>query len=338
MNKNIIILFLGFASAVGFSVQAQTQSNALNATGSVGIGTTSPSSSYRLDIQSFDGGGARIYRPAGAVGLRIEGISGSSQIQFGDGSTLGASSAWSIGRYNSDNSFRISGSDGVGGNDRLVVATSGYVGIGTSSPTAKLEVNGGVFQVTADDYTQGYVSVNPGGAGYAGHVDWYKTGHVRLGYIGFQDIAGSQNNLALNLENGASFIVGNGNVGIGTANPTQKLSVNGSIRTKEVIVDTGWADYVFADNYKLKPLSEVEQQIKSDKHLPGIPSAAEVAEKGISVGEMQAKLLAKIEELTLHQISQEKRQDSQEVQIAAQALRIVELEKENTQLKSALLK
>jgi len=97
-----------------------------------------------------------------------------------------------------------------------------------------------------------------------------------------------------------------GNVGIGTTNPTYKLSVNGTVRAKEVIVDTGWSDYVFAEGYRLAPLSEVETHIKEHKHLPGIPSAAKVEQEGVSLGEMQALLLAKIEELTLHQIAQEK--------------------------------
>jgi metal-dependent hydrolase (beta-lactamase superfamily II) len=97
-----------------------------------------------------------------------------------------------------------------------------------------------------------------------------------------------------------------GNVGIGTTNPTEKLAVNGKIRAKEVIVDTGWSDYVFAKNYKLASLSEVEQHIQTLGHLPGVPSAQEVAEKGVSVGDMQAVLLAKIEELTLHVIAQQK--------------------------------
>jgi hypothetical protein len=108
----------------------------------------------------------------------------------------------------------------------------------------------------------------------------------------------------------------NGNVGIGTTAPTEKLSVNGKIRAKEVIVDTGWSDYVFADDYKLTSLADVEAQIKTNKHLPGVPSAQEVAEKGVSVGNMQAILLAKIEELTLHQIAQEKRTLEQEKQLS----------------------
>ncbi len=124
-------------------------------------------------------------------------------------------------------------------------------------------------------------------------------------------------------------VLNNGNVGIGTINPGQKLSVNGTIRSKEIVVETvGWADYVFADNYSLKPLSEVEQHIKQHKHLPGVPSAAEVSAKGVSVGEMQAKLLAKIEELTLHQIEQEKRLNAALEKIKAQGAEIAVLKKD----------
>lgn len=71
-----------------------------------------------------------------------------------------------------------------------------------------------------------------------------------------------------------------GNVGIGTTSPTHELSVNGTIRAKEVIVDSGWADYVFAEDYRLAPLDEVAEHIKRHKRLPGIPSAAKVSEGG----------------------------------------------------------
>jgi hypothetical protein len=104
-------------------------------------------------------------------------------------------------------------------------------------------------------------------------------------------------------------------VGIGTTSPTQKLSVNGTVLAKEVIVQTGWSDYVFDESYKLKALSETEAFIRAEKHLPGIPSARDIAEHGISLGEMQAKLLAKIEELTLHVIEQEKQLAAQQKEI-----------------------
>jgi hypothetical protein len=83
--------------------------------------------------------------------------------------------------------------------------------------------------------------------------------------------------------------------------------VNGAVQAKEVVVNTGWSDYVFDADYRLAPLDEIADYVRTNHHLPGIPSAAEVAEKGVSVGDMQAKLLAKIEELTLQMIAAEKR-------------------------------
>ncbi len=105
-----------------------------------------------------------------------------------------------------------------------------------------------------------------------------------------------------------------GNVGIGTTNPQSLLAVNGTINTKEVVVtNTGWSDYVFGPNYHLTPLNQVAAYINEHHHLPEIPSEAEVKEKGVGLGDMQAKLLAKVEELTLHMIqADEKNRQLQE--------------------------
>ena len=100
-----------------------------------------------------------------------------------------------------------------------------------------------------------------------------------------------------------------GSVGIGTANPQNPLSVNGIIQAKAVLVNTGWSDYVFAPGYQLLGLKETAAYIQENHHLPNIPSEAEVEEKGVSLGDMQAKLLAKIEEITLHMIQAEDRND-----------------------------
>ena len=110
-----------------------------------------------------------------------------------------------------------------------------------------------------------------------------------------------------------------GNVGIGTTNPSHTLTVNGAIRAKEIIVDTGWADDVFCKDYKLLSLAEIEDYINKAGHLPGIPTAREVHDNGVKVGETQSLLLRKIEELTLHLIRMEKR--------------VAELETENAALK-----
>ena len=108
----------------------------------------------------------------------------------------------------------------------------------------------------------------------------------------------------------STYINYSGKVGINTTRDpgTYHLEVNGSIHAKEVVIDvTNWADYVFGSNYNLKPLNEVESFIKENKHLPEIPSAKEVEEEGIDLGEMNMLLLKKVEELTLYLLQQEKR-------------------------------
>lgn len=94
-------------------------------------------------------------------------------------------------------------------------------------------------------------------------------------------------------------------VGIGTTtlDNSYALSVNGSIRAKEIVVESGWADFVFAADYRLAPLDEVAAFIDRNGHLPDVPSAAQVAAAGVPLGEMQTRLLQKIEELTLHMIA-----------------------------------
>ena len=102
-----------------------------------------------------------------------------------------------------------------------------------------------------------------------------------------------------------NFLVMANNVGIGTMSPDEKLTVKGKIHTQEVRVDMSGPlvpDYVFAEDYKLKSLEEVENYIKENKHLPEIPSAQELEKNGLMLAEMNMGLLKKMEEMTLYMI------------------------------------
>lgn len=232
-------------------------------------------------------------------------------------------------RFFADQYTTVSEGTSVSPTERMRIDASGKVGIGTSSPAHRLSVSD-------PSPTAVYLRGNTGGQGpyvaayyvAEGNIDYrgrgllLPTSAAEAGSSWFAGVpytgGGFQigNSNVHNTETSGGpydkayaklFITTEGNVGVGTTTPLHKLAVNGAIRAKEVIVDTGWSDYVFADDYRLAPLAEVEAHIKSEKHLPGIPSAKDVAEQGVSLGEMQAKLLAKIEELTLHQIALEKR-------------------------------
>lgn len=206
---------------------------------------------------------------------------------------------------------------------------SGYVGISTPNPIADLEVNGRFLIGGANLDRNGdlrdlsYLS-NSGKM----LIGWNRSaGMGETNFISNQGPGGSGGFSFYNYTNDGDLKLlmlmnGNGNIGIGTNPVSDRFSVDGRIRAREVVVtDMGWADHVFDDRYRLPKLSEVGRYIAINKHLPGIPSAKEVSENGVRVGEMQARLLEKIEELTLHMIAQEKRIDAQEKEIKIQKKR-----------------
>jgi hypothetical protein len=182
----------------------------------------------------------------------------------------------------------------------LIINPEGSVGIGTI-PQAKLHiVNGGqsIKFLTGNNESAYILSlgVNDDGVNIANNSL----------YRGFNFKNLSGNLLTINPE---------GTVGIGTATPNSsyKLDVAGRIRANEIVINTSGADFVFSPTYKLRTLPELEQFVKTNNHLPEIPSATEMQQQGVSVSDMQTKLLQKVEELTLY---------------------MIELKKENEQLKS----
>ncbi len=202
----------------------------------------------------------------------------------------GTNKGWRLSTTNggSDLLFRTDPAEGAP-QTRVYLKQNGNVGIGTSDPTARLHILG-----TDNNGTTATLKVSSGSQNML---------------IDGNEIDGN-NGIYLNHNNNKNVILatGGGRVGIGTDSPhsAYKLSVNGKIRAKEIVVESGWADFVFEKNYKLMPLEEVEAYIYAHKHLPDVPSAKEVEENGVSVGEIEAKLLQKVEELTLYLIELKK--------------------------------
>ena len=106
-------------------------------------------------------------------------------------------------------------------------------------------------------------------------------------------------------------IRGNGNVGIGTIYPQAKFEVKSAIKASEIKVEAQTADFVFEEDYQLKPLVEVEAFVKFNKHLPEIPSVKQMEAEGVNVAEMNKLLLQKVEELTLYLIELKKENENQ---------------------------
>ncbi|MEM7297244.1 MAG: hypothetical protein AAF391_03140 [Bacteroidota bacterium] len=205
-----------------------------------------------------------------------------------------------------ENTFRTRGSLFVEDN----------VSIGSETTNQKLEIfNPNAFNINMEAQSQDHISLSsndPGNGNYFGGITWKSSGRRRAAiaatrehndsdYVGIAFFTRGTDGPGPIYE--SMRITRNGNVGIGTTTPSNKLEVNGTIRSKEVKVEASpWPDYVFKDSYKLPSLKEVKSYINKNKHLPDVPSAKEVESDGVKLGEMNAILLKKIEELTLYQI------------------------------------
>jgi hypothetical protein len=200
---------------------------------------------------------------------------------------------------------------------QITELSNGNVGIGTITPSHIFHIKTagavGLFESTTN---QAYLRLQTN-EGFGKRVEFTNRpgGRAAIWVSGASD---------------AFNVLANGNVGIGTITPDSKLSVNGKIHAKEVKIDLiGWSDFVFEDDYKLPTLKDVEKHIKEKGHLKDIPSAKKVEKNGIFLGEMNSKLLQKIEELTLYTIQQEK----EIVDLNKLKSKVQTLEKENESLK-----
>ena len=204
--------------------------------------------------------------------------------------------------------FKINAQWSVNGNN---ITTNSNVGIGVTQPNSRFDVDG-ILTIRQSIQLGGQLSLNINdNLTYQnrsfGHYavgwtpdQWCTGGHTlwMSGYGGIRLFTAGAPRLSVSHW---------GNVGIGTENPQSKLDVAGTIRASEVKIEvTAGADYVFDENYDLKPLPEVEKFVRENKHLPEIPPERQMQEEGLSVNEFQIKLLQKIEELTLYVIDLKK--------------------------------
>lgn len=325
MKKLFILNLALIAYAFNSNAQLYSSGNNVIAGSNVGIGTSSPACKLHI-----------LQNATGAVEhIRMQNSNGNGTgkfIMYNDvlsnyatftkyGSTFAGGYAGVASQFPFANLLAFGNNNGG-----FLLANSGNVGLGiVTGGTTKLKFN--------VNYTTEYTGIggsavpianvhfNNQATGDTLKITNNTTGHlatdgldIRMNGNAGEIINRESSTLTLGTSNGAALtILSNKSIMIGsTSNPTgYKLYVEGGILTEKIKValksGANWSDYVFADDYKLQPLHEVETYIKEHKHLPGVPSADEVFENGIDVATMDAKLLEKIEELTLHVINLEKK-------------------------------
>ncbi|REC63594.1 hypothetical protein DRF65_05740 [Chryseobacterium pennae] len=254
--------------------------------GSVGIGTDNPQE--KLDVR-------------GSITSKVNSSEGGAFVLQNPNKTApNNAERWTIrnmtGGYGDGLQFWSYSADGNNYGSRMTIADTGNVGIGTIGPQAKLDVAGGIniaagfpIQLGGNDLAHGlkYKRNNSDNTLLDGPFLYGWTG----GALGIKK--------------------GDNEFNVLSWKESGNVAIQGKLETKEVVITatTTTADHVFAEDYSLREISELEQFISEKSHLPEIPSAKEMTENGVSVGDFQIKLLQKIEELTLYMISMKKEID-----------------------------
>lgn len=291
MKKLFLTSLLLFVCIISFQQQwtgSQTVNGNLSRTGNVGIGIATPISALHVI------GALQASTSSGATnnGIVINGgntttpaSTNVNRLKFG-GSDVNA------------NYFSIQGPNNF---DYLTI-NGGNIGIGTTSPVDKLHVIGSMSANTSTSGVSNGIIINGGNTNNANSTN--------VNRLRFGGSDANSNYFTIQGPSNADYLtINGGNILIGKTsqvNNTYKLDVNGNVRANKIVVNTTGADFVFEPTYKLLSLASVETYINQHKHLPGINSATQMQNNGLDVGEMNTKLLQKVEELTMYIISQNK--------------------------------
>ncbi|MEQ9309752.1 MAG: hypothetical protein RLN90_09880 [Balneolaceae bacterium] len=286
-NSSIHQLYLNYNTSQPVLVGYGGQNSDLYVSGEIGIGTTSPLTN--LDINGNIGLGERLTGGTRYIGKYVNGA-------------FGGNSNWIGFNSPANEDFITFGThkSGTGGGERMRIDALGNIGIGTTTPGEKLQIG------NAFTFHDGGHEVLGFGCKGSGSTDLDPNGYaseIRLDPTTGNFRFAVSSNLT-DYPQTRMTIKNNGFIGIGTLDPKSKLSVDGQIRATEVkvLADISVPDYVFEPDYELRTLKETKEYITKNKHLPEIPSASEIGENGIDIGDMNMRLLKKIEELTLYQI------------------------------------
>lgn len=284
-----------------------------SSTANVGVGISNPSEKFTVN---------------GSIGMPLQkaiGVGPSNDVFSYDSKTVGN---YSLGWYS--DSWQTGGPTGYlssfGGlkfftarTAAMVISSLNNVGIGVNNPGERLTMGGNIglplhssigFAPSSDTFS--YDGRTIGNYSLGWFLDSWNTGASSVYLSGFGGIKFFTNRAP------RMVITEAGNVAIGTVDPKgYRLAVGGNMIAEEVVVklQSAWPDYVFNTDYGILSLTDLNAYIHANCHLPGVPSAAEVKENGINLGDMNAVLLKKIEELTLYLLQQQKEIEALKQQI-----------------------